>query len=309
MENANYLQRFFVAALVPALAAIVVIGCSVSYFREYGFVLFVALPVFVGFLSTALFGRDDFLKVFATVFASLLFVGVSLVAFALEGLICLAMAFPLALLLALCGSLLGRLAWKVGKNSLRAFSFLMFLSLPFLVGFESSNKSAPTVHKVVSTVEIDAPVETVWRNVVAFPQIERAPEGILRLGFAYPINAKIDGAGVGAIRYCNFNTGAFVEPITVWQEPNLLAFDVKEQPAPMIEATPYNHLQAAHLEYIKSQRGQFRLYERDGKTILEGTTFYTHDIAPDIYWNVFSGEIIHQIHLRVLNHIKEVSEK
>ncbi len=298
MEDANYLQRFLIAALVPALAAISVVGVSVFYFREYGLVLFVVLPVFIGFLSTVLYGRDKLSRVFSTVFFSLLFTGVSLIAFAFEGAICLAMAFPLAFAMALGGSLLGTLAWTVGKNSLRAFSLLIFLFLPCLLGFESSNKSAPTVHKVVSTVEINAPIETVWQTVVAFPQIETAPEGILRLGFAYPINAKIDGAGVGAIRYCNFNTGAFVEPITIWQAPNLLAFDVKEQPAPMIEASPHEHLQAAHLGYIKSRRGQFQLYERGGKTVVEGTTFYTHDIAPDFYWNIFSDRIIHQIHLR-----------
>ena len=153
------------------------------------------------------------------------------------------------------------------------------------------------------------PIEKVWANVVEFPQIDKTPDGILKLGFAYPINAKIDGTGVGAIRRCNFNTGSFVEPITVWDEPHLLAFDVKEQPAPMTELSPYENLHTAHLEYLRSQKGQFRLFEKDGKTILEGTTFYTHDIAPDLYWKLFSDEIIHQIHLRVLNHIKEVSEK
>lgn len=165
------------------------------------------------------------------------------------------------------------------------------------------------MHHVVSAVEINAPIEAVWKNVIEFPRIDKRPDGVLTLGFAYPVNARIEGTGVGAMRYCNFNTGSFVEPITVWDAPHMLAFDVREQPAPMTELTPYKHLHAAHLEYIRSQKGQFRLFERDGKTIVEGTTFYTHDIAPDFYWNIFSDEIIHQIHLRVLNHIKEVSER
>ena len=32
-------------------------------------------------------------------------------------------------------------------------------------------------------------------------------------------------------------------------------------------------------------------------------------IGPDAYWRLYSDEIIRQIHLRVLNHIKEVSER
>ena len=309
METENNWQRFTLAMLVPVLTGFASVGMAVIYYREYGFFVFVALPVYLGFLSTALYGKSGMGRVLSNTFFVLLFTSIPILVFALEGAICLAMAFPLAFGLAFVGSVLGMLTWDIGRKSIGIAPLLFLILTPFLLNFEASHKSAPTVHRVVSVVEINAPIETVWRNVIAFPEIETPPEGTLRLGFAYPINARIEGAGVGAIRRCNFNTGAFVEPITVWDEPHLLAFDVKEQPAPMTELSPYHNLQAAHLEYIKSQRGQFRLYEKDGKTIVEGTTFYTHDIAPDFYWNLFSDEIIHRIHLRVLNHIKEVSER
>lgn len=309
METENNWQRFTLAMAVPVLTGFAAVGMAVIYFKQYGFFVFVLLPVHLGFLSNALYGKTGMGKVLSNTFFVLLFTSIPILVFALEGAICLAMAFPLAFGLAFLGSLLGMLTWDIGKKSIGIAPLLFLVFTPFLLSFESSHQSAPTVHQVVSTVEINAPIETVWRNVIAFPEIEKPPEGILQLDFAYPINAKIEGAGVGAIRRCNFNTGAFVEPITVWQEPNLLAFDVAEQPAPMTELSPYDNLQAAHLEYIKAQRGQFRLYKKDGKTVVEGTTFYTHDIAPDFYWNLFSDEIIHRIHLRVLNHIKEVSEQ
>jgi len=44
----------------------------------------------------------------------------------------------------------------------------------------------------------------------------RALEPLFRLGFASPQYARIEGTGVGAIRYCVFSTGPFVEPITAW---------------------------------------------------------------------------------------------
>ena len=46
----------------------------------------------------------------------------------------------------------------------------------------------------------------------------------------------------------------------------------------------------------------------DGTTRLEGTTWYTNRIWPSGYWRLWSDLIIHRIHLRVLNHIKNVSE-
>lgn len=310
MEKEFEWKNFLLAMGVSVATGFAAVGMGVIYFKEYGFYIFVLLPIYLGFSVTTLYGKCTKARVFGNTFLVLLFMCLPLITFAVEGLICLVMAFPLAYLLALIGALFGMATWRTDHRNIGKIAPIIFLAIsPFLLGFESSHKSEPIVHQVVSTVEINAPIETVWRSVIAFPQIEKQPEGILRLGFAYPINAKIEGTGVGAIRHCNFNTGAFVEPVTVWQEPNLLAFDVKEQPAPMTEISPYDNLQAAHLEYIKSQRGQFRLYEKDGVTVVEGTTFYTHDIAPDFYWNLFSDEIIHQIHLRVLKHIKEISER
>jgi hypothetical protein len=275
-------------------------------------VLFFAFPIVLGFTSTVIYsdGTDSYGQCLLIGLLSIAVIGAFILVVGIEGLICLAMSLPLAVPLIGMGVLFG---WVLKKN-LRdsqmgiGIATLLFLMMPLLMGFEVSQESIPTLHQVVSTVEIDAPIETVWRNVVEFPEIDAKPEGILALGFAYPINAKIDGTGVGAVRYCNFDTGPFVEPITAWQEPNLLAFDVKEQPPAMTELSPYHHLHTAHLGYIRSQKGQFRLYEKDGKTVVEGTTIYTHDIAPDIYWRLFSDEIIHRIHLRVLNHIKSVSE-
>lgn len=308
MQDDDSVKRFFLATFIPAVSGFAAVGLSLLSFREYGFFLFVLLPIYIGFSSAALYGKASLSKTFGATVIALLLVGFFLLFLALEGVICMIMAFPLALILALLGTLIGMLTWKSNRRRVKVIPLIFICLTPFLLSFETSTKSEPTVHKVVSTVEINAPIEEVWQNVVAFPNIETPPEGILRFGFAYPVNAKIEGQGAGAIRYCNFNTGAFVEPITAWQEPNLLAFDVKSQPAPMIETSFYENLQTAHLEYIKSQRGQFRLYEKNGVTVVEGTTFYTHDIAPDFYWNLFSEEIIHKIHLRVLNHIKKVSE-
>lgn len=307
------LIRHVAAAIAPSLVGAAFVYLLAGIVGDYGWTLFVFAPVVMGFVSTVIYaprGGAPFGKCFLVGLYYILFTALLVVAFAVEGLVCIVMALPLAIPLNLVGALIGYAVTNNFKKPATgiAASIALLISMPFVLGFEISTRSKPTIHSVVTEVEIDAPIDVVWGNVVEFPPIDEKPEGILRLGFAYPINAKIEGEGVGAIRNCNFNTGSFVEPITAWEEPTLLAFDVSEQPAPMTELTPYEHLHAAHLEYIRSQKGQFRLYERNGKTVVEGTTFYTHDIAPDIYWNLFSEEIIHKIHLRVLNHIKHVSE-
>src|SRR5205085_9428407 len=105
------------------------------------------------------------------------------------------------------------------------------------------------------------------------------------------------------------STGTFVEPIDIWQPPTLLHFQVSEQPEPMRELSPYD-IHPPHLHnYLVSERGQFRLEKlEDGRTLLEGTTWYTNRMWPEPYWGVWSDYIIHRIHGRVLEHVKQLSE-
>ncbi|MEB0248939.1 hypothetical protein QN344_02270, partial [Mucilaginibacter sp. 5B2] len=107
-----------------------------------------------------------------------------------------------------------------------------------------------------------------------------------------------------------FSTGSFVEPITVWQQPHLLKFDVVEQPETMKEISLYD-LHPNHLHgYFVSKNGQFNITKlKDGSTLLEGTTWYSNRIKPVIYWNIWCDFIIHKIHERVLAHIKAEAEK
>jgi hypothetical protein len=45
-----------------------------------------------------------------------------------------------------------------------------------------------------------------------------------------------------------------------------------------------------------------------GRTRLEGSTWYELDIAPYAYWKIWADHLVHTIHLRVLQHVKHLSE-
>ena len=107
---------------------------------------------------------------------------------------------------------------------------------------------------------------------------------MFKAGISYPIEAKIEGKGVGAIRYCQFNSGDFIEPITLWDKPHQLSFDVKFQPRPMKEMTPWESIEAPHLDgFFVSKKGEFRLKTiRPGVVRLDGTTWYHINIFPKV---------------------------
>ena len=146
--------------------------------------------------------------------------------------------------------------------------------------------------------------------MIAFPDLQEPEEWYFRSGIGYPKRARMEGSGVGAVRHCEFSTGTFVEPIQIWDEGRLLKFSVTSSPAPMTELSPYADLVPGHLHgYFNSEQGQFRLIpQADGRTLLEGTTWYRHGLWPAQYWRWWSDAIIHRIHLRVLHHIRALAE-
>jgi hypothetical protein len=80
--------------------------------------------------------------------------------------------------------------------------------------------------------------------------------------------------------------------------------------APLNELSPYKQIHAPHLHgYFISHGGQFLLTGLPGgRTRLEGTTWYRHTMWPATYWGWWSDYVIHRIHMRVLNHIREQAE-
>jgi hypothetical protein len=186
---------------------------------------------------------------------------------------------------------------------------ILLLFVPFFLGAECIAHGPAPIFKAVTAVDIDAPPDRVWKNVVAFSRIPPPEDLIFRAGVAYPLEARIDGQGVGAIRHCIFSTGEFTEPIVAWDAPRLLKFDVTSNPPAMDEWSPYN-IHPPHVrDFLVSHGGQFCLIPLpDGRTRLEATTWYEHNMWPAGYWRFWSDYLIHRIHRRVLEHVKEVTE-
>jgi len=284
--------------------------------QQYALSLFVLSPFALGLVASLVHGARrprSFGACVSVTLMSVLLIGVALLLVAFEGIICLLMALPLALPLALLGCTVGYLIQRDEGNQpgIPPTVSTMALALPLLMLFDHAGNPTPTLFAVSSTVEIAAPPEVVWRNVIEFRELPPPTERLFHTGIAYPIRAIIHGHGVGAIRYCLFTTGPFVEPIEVWDEPHLLRFGVTVNPAPMDEWSPYTHLRPPHLDgYFVSEHGQFKLtLLPNGHTRLEGTTWYRDHLWPEAYWRPWSDYIIHRIHLRVLNFIKSESEE
>ncbi len=303
------------AAGMTAVLAAGVVWLGTHLLQSYGWALFAGLPFCMGFITALIvsFGNETrWSDAMGSAVLACVFVGGILMAVALEGVICILMAAPLAILLAFMGAAFGcAVSLSVEAGTRGRLMCVNLLVLPLLLGGEKLMKPEAELIAVHTRIEIAAPATTVWRHVVSFSQLPEPTEAIFKAGIAYPIRAEINGQGVGAVRLCLFSTGPFVEPITVWDEPRLLRFAVTSNPEPMQEWTPYREVHAPHLRgFLESEQGQFFLTPRPGGgTILEGTTWYRHGLWPSHYWQVWSDYIIHTIHRRVLDHIKRLAEE
>ena len=139
----------------------------------------------------------------------------------------------------------GWVGYHPQNRALKNPSLSVFVATFLLMGFEEKAPPPPPPPPPPQPPSrgplgssVNAPPEKVWNHVVTFSELPPAEDWLFSLGIACPTCVTIEGTGVGAIRHCNFTTGAFVEPITAWDEPNRLAFDVISQPPPMKELSP-----------------------------------------------------------------------
>jgi uncharacterized membrane protein YhaH (DUF805 family) len=315
ITDSDTLGAAALAIVGTSLIGILAVVLGTQFQGNYGWGLFVAVPVCLGLFSTLIYSyrtpRTAAECLLVSV-APVALLGVGLLLLAFEGAICVLMAAPLGLGLSALGGIVGYCIQE-GRWALRGRPTMMglvLLVMPTCMGLDQFIEGKPPLLVVHSSIEINAPPEVVWEKVVAFSQIPEQREWLFHTGIAYPIRATLTGKGEGAVRRCEFSTGAFVEPIEIWDEPRLLRFGVTENPAPMEELTPYRHIEPPHLKgYFVSHEGQFELARLPGnRTRLTGTTWYTDRIWPSAYWRVWSDYIIHRIHLRVLRYIKVETE-
>ena len=309
------LIAFFSALLGPAM-----VFAEEKWFADYGLVLFVAVPVVMGFLAPLAHGMGaprKFGRLMAASFVCQVSLFSGLLFFGIEGLGCLLMAAPLWGTCAVVGTLfaypLHRALWRnrVIERGFPVMGLLIVGLLPMSMGLEHSAQWQSPSFVVQSEIDIDAPPEVVWNRVVRFPDMPPPRQWMFKLGVARPIRAELDGTGASATRYCVFSTGRAVEPVRIWDEPKLLEVEVTHTPSSMEELSPYPGIHPPHLEgYFESEQARFELIALpSGGTKLIGTSWYRNRMFPAFYWRWWSDAAVKDVQVSVLDHIKALSEQ
>ncbi|GDX11238.1 hypothetical protein LBMAG57_30100 [Verrucomicrobiota bacterium] len=150
----------------------------------------------------------------------------------LEALLCLVVAAPIMLPMAMIG---GRImAWLLYHRSTRLYVSVIVL-LPFAVApIEARWKAPPELVSIEDSIHILASPSDIWAEIASVRTIAREEvpfRWIYLLDFPRPIAATLDREGVGGQRRATFERDvSFFETVTDWEPERTIAFTIKADP-------------------------------------------------------------------------------
>lgn len=295
--------------LISSCIGVSLTAISTEVFGDYGWALFAATPFLLGLFSTTLYGWQHGLRRWDAVRLSMMTVvlsGILLFGLAVEGIICLVMAAPIASALAILGGLTGEaLLIATGRTRNPKVMCIAVFSIPLLFVTEQNGSEPPPEFTVSSSVFVAAPPDRIWPLIVDVDELPRAQSFWAKVNIATFHRAWTSGVGKGATRVCEFHTGVARETVEEWDPPRRLELRVDSTPVPMEEWTPYRHLHPRHLDgYYQVNHASFELTPVTGGTILRGTTRFQHGLWPAEYWGWWCTPVVRNLQQRVLSETK-----
>ena len=145
-----------------------------------------------------------------------------------EGSICIAMALPIYLPMAILGGVIAGLLHKHRHRT------KLILLIPICAGpLEAHYVDLPQeVRSVYTSLELQATPHEVWPEIIRVRPITENQQGFFyKMGFPKPLEATLSFEGVGGVREAKFERGlTFYETITEWDDKRKIRFKIEAHP-------------------------------------------------------------------------------
>jgi len=275
------------------------------------------VPVVIGFITVFLSPPEKtarwWMWIFLPWISSCLTIVAALI-LAWEGLICAIVWVPLFGVLASVGGVLAGVVGRVLKASAsRGLVLVSVVLLPFVASPLEQRFLPPTRHYVVTTqIEIESDPATIWENIREVPAILEAEHGTSfshTIGFPRPIEAKLIGEGVGAVRHATFERGVlFVETVTEWVPEERLSFTIEADAA--IPPTTFDQHVVVGGRYFDVLSGSYRI-DRVGpnKAVLTLSSRQRLSTRFNAYTQRWTNYFMNDIQQYILEVIKQRCER
>jgi hypothetical protein len=264
----------------------------------------VVVPMAVGFISVFLAERAGRRGPFIW-FGLPILTTISLLvgAFVLfwEGIICLTLLSPAAIVAALIGAGIGTFcARRFGNAPLVCVAMLPFLIAPLERWIGPSFE----IREVPTSIVIQAPPSVVWKHIERVAPIQPKEQRFSwtqKIGFPRPVEATLSSEGIGGIRHATFAGGVlFIETVTAWEPQRLLSFDIRADTVNIPPHTLDEHVTIGG-EYFDTLHGEYRIEPRpDGSTLLHLSSRHRVSTTFNFYAGFWTDAVMRDIQNNIL---------
>lgn len=238
----------------------------------------------------------------------------SALALAWEGLICVLLWIPLFMALSSLGGLLAGLT----RAALRASSqgrWVMagVMVLPLLGSPAELSLSLPEDQRVVeNTIDIYAPAEVVWANIIRVPAFQEDEHHFALshwIGFPRPVEATLSHEGLGGVREATFEGNVrFVETINAWEDQRRLRFAIRADTDAIPTTTLDTHVTVGG-PFFDVLEGEYRLEPQDGFVRLRLSSIHRLSTHFNLYASLWTDFILWDVQRYILAILKERCEQ
>lgn len=230
----------------------------------------------------------------------------------IEGLVCIVLVFPVFMIATVVGGLVMGLALRLARYNSAVVSCFALLPVVFA---PLESRLTPVSHErtVVNTVVIDASATDIWDNLTSVAAIEKQELGFSfthAMGVPRPLQAAMDGSGVGAVRTSQWEKGVqFKEVVTQWQPPYRLSYDFDIPPGSIPRDALDRHVEIGG-EYFTVVAGGYTIRplsaERCEVTL---ETTYANRSNLKLYGDLWGDFVFGDFHRSILRLIKHRAER
>ncbi len=187
------------------------------------------------------------------------------------------------------------------------------LFIPFLAGMlEEQFKTPSGVYQIHTSVIVNAPAETIWKNIVRVQKIKDIEyrKGFFNYaGIPSPLYAELNRDTLGANRLGHFEGGLlFNETVTHWEKNRKVSFDIEVIPSSIRQTVFDQHvLKGKHFAFIDAT---YELQAVDQHTTrLTLSSSYQLDTNINLYASFWGNYLLTDFQERLLAVIKRRCDK
>lgn len=239
--NQERLYRWSNIALATFVGVALFIGGYLLVVNEghdaYGLVIFLLLPLIVGFAIGAV-GRRGLNILAALALTTVLSLGL-LIVLGFEGWICCLMALPLLVVPMGIGVIVGYFVYgkeRDRKRDATRTALMLLIVCPFLMAaageVERPWRNTHCSESIVSEISLATPPEEVWEQLVRMSTMEGDKSFLLQIGLPVPYRCTLNRDAIGGRRTCYFNQGEIEMEVTDWHRPRSIAMRISKSTLP-----------------------------------------------------------------------------